>query len=263
MSAPAEMAERTRGIFDRQPEPYAGVDLHPAERRLLAEVGPRWGQVAMLDLGVGSGRTTLTFGAICGEYVGIDFSPAMVRRAREHAAAIPRARIDQGDARDLSAFAAGHFDVVLFSFNGLDAVDHDDRRRVLREVARVLKPRGRFVFSSHNLIPPWERARPATSLRRPVFLARVWLGALRRRVRFRAANGAIDWNDVTRRGHAVFVEAHDYALPQYFVTPTECARQVAEAGLVLDAVVAMDGTDLAAPHRAHDPWLFYWCTKPS
>ncbi|HVZ48670.1 MAG TPA: hypothetical protein VG916_07795, partial [Gemmatimonadaceae bacterium] len=55
-----DMAERARAVYDREPAAYAGTELHPAERRLLAEVGTRWGQVRMLDIGVGSGRTTLT-----------------------------------------------------------------------------------------------------------------------------------------------------------------------------------------------------------
>jgi ubiquinone/menaquinone biosynthesis C-methylase UbiE len=65
-----------------------------------------------------------------------------------------------GDARDLSAFPSEHFGLVLFSFNGIDAVDHDGRAQILREVRRVIRPGGYFVFNSHNHDGPSFRDRP-------------------------------------------------------------------------------------------------------
>ena len=56
-----------------------------------------------------------------------------------------------GDARDLSRFADGSFALVVFSYSGIDAVDHEDRRRVLQEAHRVLMPNGIFWFSTLNL----------------------------------------------------------------------------------------------------------------
>ena len=34
----------------------------------------------VLDLGVGAGRTSYTFAAIAGEYVGVDYAPTMIER---------------------------------------------------------------------------------------------------------------------------------------------------------------------------------------
>ena len=51
----------------------------------------------------------------------------------------------------LSRFADGSFSLVVFSYSGIDAVDHEDRRRVLREAHRVLKPDGIFWLSTLNL----------------------------------------------------------------------------------------------------------------
>jgi ubiquinone/menaquinone biosynthesis C-methylase UbiE len=42
----------------------------------------------------------------------------------------------------LSRFPAGWFDFVLFSYNGIDFVDHAGRLQVLKEIARVLASGG-------------------------------------------------------------------------------------------------------------------------
>jgi len=63
----------------------------------------------------------------------------------------PDADISWGDARDLSPFADGTFDMVMFSWNGIDTLDRKGRLLALAEIARVLKTDGVFVFSTLNL----------------------------------------------------------------------------------------------------------------
>jgi SAM-dependent methyltransferase len=72
----------------------------------------------------------------------------MVAAARD---AAPDLELIEGDAADLGAFADGSFDVVVFSFNGIDCL-HPDRLRhaCLAEVARVLVADGTFVVSAHD-----------------------------------------------------------------------------------------------------------------
>lgn len=255
-----DMAERGRAVYDRDASPYAGTELHAAERRLLAEIGTRWGAVRMLDIGIGSGRTTLTFGAVAGEYTGIDYSGEMVRRARERATLVPRARIEHGDARAMPEFADGSFDVILFSYNGIDSIDADGRMQALREIRRVLAPDGTFVFSSHTIQRPRLRF-PSLTWKRPVFSTRAVLGAIRNRIRFRLANGPRDFDELEARGIAVFFEAHRFQLALCYVTPAECIRQLAEAGLQVTDVVTAEGRSLPPPYGTDDPWLFYWCRR--
>jgi SAM-dependent methyltransferase len=103
---------------------------------------------AILDVGIGSGRTVPALRAISENYVGIDYTPELVAVAVER---FPGVDIRVGDARDLSPFDDDSFALVFFSANGIDAVPHDDRQLVLREARRVLVPGGVFAFSTHNV----------------------------------------------------------------------------------------------------------------
>src|SRR4029077_9948420 len=91
------------------------------------------------------------------DYLGIDYLPTMVEASRR---AHPDARVELGDARSLDALPDAHFALVNFSFNGIDAVSHQDRSLIFRAVARVLRPGGVFAFSSLNLEGPGARERP-------------------------------------------------------------------------------------------------------
>ena len=112
----------------------------------------------LLDLGVGGGRTLPLLRELSDDYTGIDYSAELVAAARRR---FPQARIEIGDARDLSRFAASRFALVFFSFNGIDGITHDERGQVFREVLRVLRPRGLFAYSTNNLDTPdtgiWRR----------------------------------------------------------------------------------------------------------
>jgi len=135
---------------------YANLTyLTPCER-LLFETYLKPG-IMLLDLGVGGGRTTAYLSGIASYYVGIDYSEEMVRACRNK---LPALQFEVADAADLSRFGDASFDAVVFSFNGIDYLAPDEKRRkCLRECHRVLRPGGVFIFSSHNphsLIVGWD-----------------------------------------------------------------------------------------------------------
>jgi ubiquinone/menaquinone biosynthesis C-methylase UbiE len=104
--------------------------------------------MAILDVGMGAGRTTPELSAMAREYVGLDYAPSMVEHCRTR---FPSLRFEVGDAADLSRFPDGYFDAVVFSFNGIDCLYPDEnRRRFLDEARRVLRPGGRLILSQHN-----------------------------------------------------------------------------------------------------------------
>jgi SAM-dependent methyltransferase len=136
---------------------YASLDyLSPCEQALFAEFLKQGD--AILDLGVGGGRTTPYLSRLASRYVGVDYAPNMVAACREK---FPQLEFLVADAANLARLADGSFDSVVMAFNGIDAlVPSEVRRRCLAEIHRVLKSSGVFIFSSHNpravfLRPAW------------------------------------------------------------------------------------------------------------
>ena len=140
---------------------YASLDyLSPCEQALFGEF-LKPGD-AILDLGVGGGRTTRYLSSLASRYVGVDYAPNMVAACREK---FPQLEFLVADATNLALLADGNFDSVVMAFNGIDALfPSEARRRCLAEIHRVLKNGGVFIFSSHNpravfLRPAWNPKR--------------------------------------------------------------------------------------------------------
>ena len=207
----------------------------------------QWARGAVLDIGVGGGRTTGLLGPHATSYVGLDVSSEMVTLARRR---FPDADLRVGDARELHGLADGAFDLVMFSFNGLDALDHADRDLALRAMARVVAPEGRVLFSSLNLDGvsfderPWRLAGGLGSQRGRYhlgFAARHPGSVVRsvqnyRRTRREAEDGR-GWG---RRP----LRAHEFRFVVHFATLAEAVAEARAAGLEVLAAFADDGTAL-------------------
>jgi len=144
-------AEDTLGLHetDRAMAAYdVPYSLRADEEALVAEFFPP-SPARVVDLGCGNGRTTIPLLRRGYDVVGIEYSPSLVERAKRNH---PEAPVQQGDARSLPFPDASH-DAAFFSFNGIDYMyPLEERRRVFREVCRVLRPGGVFIFSSHNAL---------------------------------------------------------------------------------------------------------------
>jgi ubiquinone/menaquinone biosynthesis C-methylase UbiE len=113
---------------------------------LLDRVAPRRGE-SLLDIACGTGivaRLAEQRGHV-GRLVGIDLNTAMLTVARARSATIEWV---EGSALDLP-FEANSFDIVLCQ-QGLQFFP--DRPRALKEMVRVLKPRGRVGLSVYSAI---------------------------------------------------------------------------------------------------------------
>lgn len=200
----------------------------------------------ILDLGVGAGRTTPWLRARGASYVGIDYAPGMVDAARSlH----PDADLRVGDAADLADFADDSFDVVVFSYNGIDYLDDEARGRALHEIARVLVPEGTYVFSTHNpraiVVPP-----PATGAPLPKRLAISAVTTARRTVRMVR-------NRAFRTGEGWVLDPVRGGLNTHVATPDRVREELAGHGFRVLEVVNGDLPRSASTIRT--PWWYYAC----
>lgn len=255
------IVDKNRAIFERAAiaSLYAEADkLVPAEEAILARFRGDHEGKHVLDLGVGGGRTAPWLARSAASYVGLDFSHKMVEVCRKR---YPEWRFAWGDARDLSAFDPATIDFVLFSFNGIDSVGDQDRRRILAEVARVLKPRGVFVFSSHNL----DKVAGRTFFRsifeydvrpNPISLTKA-LARISIRL-YRYARNAR--NQMRADDHAILVDpGHGFVLCHYYIGAEAQRRQLREAGFAVVEVVDDDGQPVQSS-TASD-FLYYVARK--
>jgi SAM-dependent methyltransferase len=236
--------------------------IQPDEAAILERYRGRISNGRILDLGVGGGRTTPFLLELSPDYVGVDYSIEMIERCRRR---FRQVRFEVGDARDLSEFAAGSFDFVLFSNNGIDSVTHEDRLRIFEEVRRILKLEGLFVFSSHNQnfrIPkPWDIHHFAVNpLRDPIRFGRRLvsypigiINYLRHSTRNRTADD-----------HCILVDsAHRYSLVHYRITIAAQKEQLRRVGFRNIEAVDMDGCWLSSPESetSQSPWIQYVCRR--
>lgn len=224
--------------------------LFAAETAILAELGAEVSTARILDIGIGTGRTTAHLPPRCANYVGVDYAPEMIERAKSR---FPGLDLRVMDARDLSPFGPGAFDVVLFSYNGIDYVGHDDRLKILSQIHEVLRPGGAFVFSAHLLgtkIPPASDLANLALSRNPV----------------RAASGVLKYLQGLRharrmkpleRREAEYAllndSAQQYQLLTYYISPVAQARQLERAGFRQVRAFAQSGRPLAVAALTQAP----------
>jgi len=121
--------------------------LKPAEQAAFDLISNEVRDKAILDIGVGGGRTVEALRALSKNYIGVDYSPEMVSLCQKQ---FPEVDFRHADARDLSQFEDNSFSLVVFACEGICMVDHPGRLKIMSEVLRILKPKGIFVFSTFN-----------------------------------------------------------------------------------------------------------------
>lgn len=235
-------------------------DLQPPEEAILSVLVNALAGKRMLDIGVGGGRTTLHFAKWTADYVGVDYSAAMISGCRLRFAAFPgNMTFVEGDATQLTSFPDDSFDFVLFSFNGIDYVSHEARLEVFREVHRIGRPGGHFVFSTHNL----QAAPKLFSLRRQFCLHPLRL--LRQLKRWFLLTFVHNrWTTVRSLGtsnHSVFNDgAHGYRFQTYYITPTAQIEQLRSGFGNVRVFALSDGRELtgdAQLRTVEDSWLYF------
>lgn len=254
---------------------YASLNyLTACERLLFDSFIPRGS--AVLDLGVGGGRTTGYLSSRSSAYVGVDYAISMVNACRSK---FPGLEFSVADAAELSAFRDESFDAVVFAFNGIDYVFPSDGRKLcFRHVRRILKRNGRLIFSSHNprailIRPRWNRERVLKLARRfslksaalhqflfagftcarggVAFVQSVWptLSRVVRRIPSHAF-----WS-----GEGTLVDASHGGLFTHYSIPERVVQEMNEAGFRVERVLGDDYPQKSHPYATD--WYYYVFAK--
>jgi len=133
----------------------AGSALIELDARLVETWLPQPG--TLVDLGCGPGRIAVPLARRGFQVLGVDLSPESLRCTQ---AAAGRAGVSVSLIRanlcDLACCPDAEFDNALLLFGTLGMVEGvENRRAVLSETARILKPGGRLIMHAHNV---WSHA---------------------------------------------------------------------------------------------------------
>jgi len=207
--------------------------LFPEEKFLFARYY-RPGQ-SVLDLACGLGRTTLLLHEMGMVVRGIDRAELLIQTAKRR---LPYLDLKVGSYESIDE-PDSTFSHVLISFNGIDyAFPAAQRLTALHECARVLKPGGTLIYSSHNL----------KSLH--------WYSPYyRRRLRWKVRNtlkAFKEWDYVLEDGVHTF-----YASSRFVV------RQTEEVGLNLLEIRGFCRLENEPIDRYFSPYIHYVFSKPT
>lgn len=170
MTGPRPDHDRERGAWDRLADAWTervrtDTDhnrVHVLDPATLAILGDVTGQ-SVLDAGCGEGRFARILAQRGARVTAVDLSSRMIEMAcrMEQAQSLG---IDYrvADVADLSSLPAAEFDIALSYMCFIGVADY---RAAVAQIARVLKPGGRFIFSiSHPCFTmpgsEWERSVP-------------------------------------------------------------------------------------------------------
>ena len=214
----------------------------------------------MLDVGVGGGRTAPYFSELCERYIGVDYCENMVNVCRKKFSNSPNLSFTVADARSLSIYADNSFGFVLFSHGGLDAVEHEDRIKILSEIGRVVKNGGYFCFSTSNLDAMLQYCRFSFS-NNPQTLAKNLVKLLL----IRLINPEM-WKYVRGKKkdlqHTMFnVGGDNWSLKTYCVTPEAQLTQLKNAGFTNTRIFDMQGKETPHLYNKTDVELYFLCQK--
>ena len=237
-------------------------ELFPSEISAIQSV-PDIKDKPILDVGVGTGRTTGALIKLSKHYLGIDYVDEMLHACKFK---FPEVRFELADARNLSAHADESFYSIFFSSSGICMVTHDDRMQIIKEIVRLLEPGGVFMFSAynHNFIkhaklfyfPNFQKTlNPVKILVRGIRYIKNLSVSIINRVRYKRL-------EVKASDYAIINDrCHNYATMLYYSTQANIEKQLRESGLtgVLSAY-GINGEKISDPN-AIDDIIFYVVRK--
>lgn len=145
-----QSADKVAGVYDSISTEYAEVfsdelEKKPGDQQMLQKFARRvGGSRPVWDLGCGPGQTTRYLKNLGVDVSGLDVSGRMTQRAKENH---PDIHFQRGDILALD-FEDNSIAAVL-AFYAMVHFNNDQVRKALRNIYRVLKPGGVFLFTFH------------------------------------------------------------------------------------------------------------------
>ncbi|TND09354.1 MAG: type 11 methyltransferase [Bacteroidetes bacterium] len=259
MAEPDQIDEHNHAAYSAEDTVnwYDQLDaLLPSEKIILEGIMPAIRGKKILDIGVGGGRTTKHLLEISRDYTGIDYSQKFAELVKK------KFRLDSVyccDARDMSRFADGSFDFVLFSFNSIDYIPHEGRLKAMAEIRRVLRPSGIFMFSTHNR--NWIHT-GKTAWQRPWKFSPGFVKDCLKTILLTSRRMKMKKLEVREKEYAIINDdAHNYALLTYHITIPEQVNQLKKAGFGEIKAYNMKGERVE--DDANDNWTYFTAVRAS
>ncbi len=254
---------------------YAKRDyLEGAESAIIEKFRSIFKEMDMLDMGVGGGRTTKYFAPLVRSYIGADYAPNMIAKCKIRYK--DKYYFVESDVRSMNMFGNSMFDLVLFSYNGIDSFSHEDRLAALKEIRRVLRSNGYFYFSSHNL--NWENLSDLFSFKSDktgtdknnssgdfirFFGHNIKSGF--KKVRLNILNRSLHRKDFVQRLREnqkglLFDSSLNGKASVYYITRAEQIRQLEDAGFKNITTYSRNGANTENEVILNrDGWIYYLC----
>jgi len=236
---------------------FARLDqLQKPELTILNLLKTELPHMKMLDIGVGAGRTTVYFANVVREYLGLDYSTKMIEVCQKR---FPQADTNMsfgiGNVKNMDMLADDYYDFILFSYNGLDLLSHEERMVALEEIKRVAKNRAYFCFSSHNIQAIDGLFKLSFTIRPIKFVKNIIKYILLRLLNDK-------YGEIGKYNYTIINDgAHAFRLKTYYIRPKHQITQLHDSGFQGIRIFSLTGHEVTHNvAEAQDSWLYYLCT---
>ena len=213
----------------------------------------------MMDIGIGTGRTSGHFINKVKSYIGIDYSEGMIQACRKRFRDAPNTSFEVMDMRTgLKEFSDNSFDFVLISFNSIDYIQYEERVEVLKEVNRILAPGKPFCFSTHNI----NFLKNGSSL--GIKDLGTPLGLMRKMyIKSVSINNRKQLNQVNAPYIIVNDGAHRFKLKTLYIDTTKQINDLKSFGFNNIRVFNSEGKEIPGSELEYnnEPFLYYLCSN--